>query len=205
MGAEEQARRSGPPVRVAGRADLDALTDAMWSAFREDPLWRWAFPDHLKLKPWWRMLIGSALRYPWVFVAGDFMAVSVWIPPDGHELTGQEEEQVAPLMDELAGSRGPELVDLLERFDASHPKHPPHFYLTLLGTRPEHRGGGVGVGLLAENLARIDGLGMPAYLESSNPANQARYERLGFEQIGEFSTPDASRVVATMWREPRPA
>ena len=61
------------------------------------------------------------------------------------------------------------------------------------------------MGLLAENLARIDELGMPAYLESSNPENRARYERLGFEQVGEFSTPDASRVVATMWREPRPA
>ena len=61
------------------------------------------------------------------------------------------------------------------------------------------------MGLLAENLARIDELGMPAYLESSNPANHARYERLGFERIGEFSTPDDSRVVATMWREPRSA
>ena len=93
-------------MRVAGRSDLDALTDALWSAFGEDPLWRWAFPEHRNLAPWWRMLIGSALRYPWVFVAGDFMAVSVWIPPDGHELTEQEEQQVAPLMDELAGPRG---------------------------------------------------------------------------------------------------
>jgi ribosomal protein S18 acetylase RimI-like enzyme len=96
------------------------------------------------------------------------------------------------------------VVELIERFEASHPKHPPHFYLSLIGTRPEHRGGGVGIGLLAENLARIDELGMPAYLESSNPENQGRYERLGFERIGEFATPDGRRAVATMWREPRP-
>ncbi len=44
---------------------------------------------------------------------------------------------------------------------------------------------------------------MPAYLESSNPANNARYERVGFERIGSFSTPDGSQTVATMWREPR--
>jgi GNAT superfamily N-acetyltransferase len=202
MATDDGAQRSGPPVRVAGPSDLDAVTDAMWSAFREDPLWKWAFPDHRKLAPWWRMLIASALRYPWVFVAGDFMAVSVWIPPDGHELTAEEEAQVAPLMDELAGPRGPEIVELVERFGASHPKHPPHFYLSLLGTRPEHRGAGIGMGLLAENLARIDELGMPAYLESSNPDNVGRYERLGFERIGEFSTPDGTRAVATMWREP---
>ncbi len=205
MGADGPAGQSGPPVRVADPSELDALTDAMWSAFREDPLWKWAFPDHRKLAPWWRMLIGSALRYPWVFVAGDFMAVSVWIPPGGHELTKLQEEQVAPLMDELAGSRGPEVVELIERFGASHPKDPPHFYLSLVGTRPEYRGAGVGVGLLAENLVRIDELGMPAYLESSNSENHARYERLGFERIDEFTTPDGSRAVATMWREPRPA
>ena len=204
MGADGPAQRPGVPVRVAGRSELARLTDALWSAFREDPLWKWAFPEHRNLAPWWHLLIGSALRYPWVFVAGDYMAASVWIPPDGRELTEQEEDQVEPLMVELAGPRAPEVIELVHRFDAAHPKDPPHYYLSLLGTRPEHRGGGVGMSLLAENLARIDELGMPSYLESSNPDNDARYERLGFERIGEFATPDGSRVVATMWREPQP-
>ena len=31
---------------------------------------------------------------------------------------------------------------------------------------------------------------MPAYLESSNPANVNRYRRLGFEPIGEIFVPD---------------
>jgi hypothetical protein len=55
--------------------------------------------------------------------------------------------------------------------------------------------------LLADNLEQIDAEGVPAFLESSNPANNARYERLGFRQVGEFSTPDGTRRVATMWRE----
>ena len=57
--------------------------------------------------------------------------------------------------------------------------------------------------LLADTLARIDEEGAPAYLESSNPANDARYERLGFLKVGEFSTPDGAHTVATMWREVR--
>ncbi len=44
---------------------------------------------------------------------------------------------------------------------------------------------------------------MPAYLESSNPANDRRYEALGFKRIGAFSTPDGQHSVSTMWREPR--
>jgi hypothetical protein len=38
------------------------------------------------------------------------------------------------------------------------------------------------MGLLAENLARMDELGMPTCLESSNRANYHRYERLGFTE-----------------------
>jgi GNAT superfamily N-acetyltransferase len=73
----------------------------------------------------------------------------------------------------------------------------------LLGTHPDHRGKGKGMGLLAENLAEIDELGMPAYLESSNRANDHRYERLGFELIGEFAAPGGEPTVGCMWREPR--
>jgi hypothetical protein len=57
--------------------------------------------------------------------------------------------------------------------------------------------------LLADNLARLDEEGAHAYLESSNPANDARYERVGFERVGECSTPDGAHTVATMWREAR--
>jgi hypothetical protein len=43
---------------------------------------------------------------------------------------------------------------------------------------------------------------MPAYLESTNPANDRRYEGVGFERVGEFSTPDGQHMVSTMWRGP---
>jgi hypothetical protein len=55
------------------------------------------------------------------------------------------------------------------------------------------------MGLLAENLARIDVLGLPAYLESSNPANDRRYERAGFVPHGRITTA-TGHSVTTMWR-----
>jgi hypothetical protein len=39
-------------------------------------------------------MIGSAIRYPWVWISGDYAAAAVWIPPDGSELTEDEEERV---------------------------------------------------------------------------------------------------------------
>jgi GNAT superfamily N-acetyltransferase len=188
--------------RIAKDEDLDGLTATLTAAFSDDPLWSWALPDPEKLEAWWRFLIQSALRYPCTWTLDDYAAVAVWIPPDGVELTEDEEDQREPLVRDLTGPRAGEVTELLERFDAAHPNGPPHYYLSLLGVHPAQRGQGLGMGLLAENLATIDREGAPAYLESSNSANDRRYERLGFSTVGSFTTPDDAVTVATMWRDP---
>jgi GNAT superfamily N-acetyltransferase len=195
-------------TRVATDADLDGLVATLTAAFAADPLWgRWAFPSSADLAVWWRYHLASALRRPCVWVRGDFAAVSVWVPPGETELTPEEEEGLGPLLDRLAGPRAPEIMRLLERFEAVHPSEPAHHYLSLLGTHPEHRGNGLGFGLLEQGLARRDSEGVPTYLESTNPDNTPRYERLGFRRVGEFTTPDGRRTITTMWRDakrPRP-
>lgn len=193
------------PTRIATDADLDALTATLTAAFQADPLWgSWAFPDARDLAVWWRFYIVNALRYRRVWVRGDCAAVSVWIPPGGTELSETDEKEVEPLLERLVGPRAPEIMRLVERFEASHPEEPPHYYLSLLGTHPDHRGRGLGMGLLAENLAGTDAEGIPTYLESTNPGNNPRYERLGFRRVGEFTTPDGERTVTTMWRDVEP-
>jgi GNAT superfamily N-acetyltransferase len=187
--------------RTATPSDLDGLTTTLTAAFATDPLWSWAFPDPDDLAVWWRFCIGSALRYPWVWIGGNYAAASVWIPPEGTELTQEEEDRVEPLIRDLIGPRCDHVMELLERFDASHPRERPHYYLSLLGIHPDFRGQGLGMALLVDNLKRMDAERVPAYLESSNPANNPRYERLGFRQVGEFTTPDGKRTVATMWRD----
>jgi GNAT superfamily N-acetyltransferase len=190
-------------TRIATEADLDGLTATLTAAFESDPLWgTWAFPDPEDLAVWWRFYLRSDLRYRCVWVRGDYAAASVWIPPAGTELTEEDEERLEPLLERLVGPRAPEIMELVERFDATHPREPPHFYLALLGTHPEYRGRGLGMGLLAENLASLgDAQGVPSYLESTNPNNNPRYERLGFRRVGEFTTPDGKRTVTTMWRD----
>ena len=104
---------------------------------------------------------------------------------------------------DLAGHRAAEVGELLDRFCQAHPKHEPHYYLSLLGTKDDHRGRGLGIALLEENLARIDGEHMPAYLESSNPNNNHRYEAVGFVSITSFEAPGGGPVVTGMWRASR--
>ena len=145
----------------------------------------------------------SALPYGHVWMTEDGGAASLWIPPGQPELSEEDEAQVEPLLRECVGAHADQVLTLLDRFDANHPHDTPHYYLSLLGTHPDHRGQGKGMALLAENLARIDEQGAPAYLESSNRANDHRYERLGFVQVGEFSAPHDGPTVACMWRDPR--
>ncbi|MFG2891836.1 GNAT family N-acetyltransferase [Streptomyces sp. NPDC048248] len=191
-------------ARIAGPADVDAVVETLTTAFFDDPLWGPAFPDPgrraRQAAVMWRLFVSSALRYPWTLVTRNAESAAVWIPPGGSELTSEEEEDGMKGL--LTGSASPEVAEgvlrICDQFAAARPSE-PHFCLTLLGTHDAHRGKGLGMGLLAESLARIDALGAPAYLESSNPANLARYERAGFAAHGRI-TVATGHVVTTMWR-----
>ena len=198
---------SGLSARIATPADLAAVTNTISRAFHEDPTWSWAFPDPIRRPEqyavFWGFMITGAMRYPWVLMTDEAEVASVWIPPGGTEIAQEAEAEVEPLLEDLVGARAAEVMELLERFDAAHPREEPHFYLSLLGTDPAHAGRGLGMALLAENLERIDQQGMPAYLESSNPGNNHRYERHGFAKVGEFFPPGSDIPVTAMWRDSR--
>jgi len=195
------------PVRSASPAELSALTETISLAFNDDPTWSWAFPDpelrRRQMPVFWSFMIEGALRYSWVLCTERYEAVAVWIPPGGTELAEEAEARLAPLLESLVGAHSEDVLELLARFEGAHPHDEPHYYLSLLGTHPDHRGQGIGMRLLAECLARIDEEHMACYLESSNPANNHRYERLGFAALGEFYPPGEPVPVTTMWRDAR--
>lgn len=149
-------------VAPAGSVDAPMLIDTIAGAFLSDPTWSWAFPDPDIRRRWWKLCIDGALRFPWVLKTDGYEAVSVWIPPSGTEFSHDDEQQIPDLLTGFVGSRASEVAELLRRFGEAHPRKEPHYYLSLLGTREEHRGRGLGMALLKENLARIDAARMPA-------------------------------------------
>jgi GNAT superfamily N-acetyltransferase len=191
------------PVVPATRPEAPQVVEVVRAAFLEDPTWSWAFPDPGARLRWWTLCIEQALRYPWVLRSAGYEAVSIWIPPDGTEFSSEAEARLPDLLAALAGARAPEVTELLGRFAKAHPRHIPHHYLSLLATADQHRGRGLGIALLRENLARIDLEGSPAYLESSNPRNDPRYQALGFVPVSRFQAPGGGPVVTGMWRQGR--
>jgi GNAT superfamily N-acetyltransferase len=193
-------------MRVATASDIEPIVATITTAFFNDPLWGPAFPDERlraeQAAVLWRLCVTSALRYPWTLVTAGAEAAAVWIPPGGTELTEQEGDSLEELLSRSAGAASAQSVmGIFDQLEAAHPDE-PCFYLSLLGVHDDHRGRGLGMGLLAESLARIDALAAPAYLESSNPVNNARYESVGFVARDRITTA-TGHVVTTMWRPAR--
>jgi GNAT superfamily N-acetyltransferase len=194
-------------ARHASAADIDLVTSIISPAMAHDPLWEHAFarPDGRTVDhaAFWRVFVAGALRYPCSWVTVGEEATAVWIPPDGIEMTPEQEQHLAEVAADQLGPAADDYLELLSRFTAAHPLVKPHYYLTLLATHPLHWGKGIGMRLLAHNLELVDAEHLPAYLESSNPSNTRRYAAVGFEPRGEFRYPREGPMVTTMWRPAR--
>lgn len=63
--------------------------------------------------------------------------------------------------------------------EVAHPAE-PHWYLSLLGVDPPHRGHGVGMALLRSWLELVDQDDLPGYLETDSLTNVGFYQSVGF-------------------------
>ena len=194
-------------ARVATEADYERVVGTIAAAFYDDPLWSWVFPDPEARTEQQATMFGfyveSALPNGTVRVADDHASAAiVYTAPGKPELSEETEARIEPFLTGALGPRAPAVLQTLERFEAAVPSGPPFYYVSFLGTHPDARGRGLGMGLLDEVCARADDEGTPTYLESTNPDNNRRYERHGFERRTDFWTPDDRHVVTTMWREP---
>jgi GNAT superfamily N-acetyltransferase len=192
---------------VVGADDVDAAAEIVTGAFLTDPLWSWAFPLDVadredRMRRLWRLFLRGAVPHGWVFTDASRRTTSVWIPPGRPELPADETDPFDVVLERTVGDCAERVAMLMDEFDAQHPHEPASYYLSLWATHASARGTGLGTGLIRHDLARLDALGMPAYLESSNAANDGLYAHLGFELHGRISVPGGPPVT-TMWRDPR--
>ena len=193
-------------TRSATKRDVDVITRCISLAFATDPVWEPALrradgrTDHHEA--YWRRFVAAAVDQGTAFMTDGGEAVAVWVPPGGAELPPAGTAALdAFLEDNLDADGVVAMHALFERFEASRAPLDQHYYLSLLATHPDHRGRGVGQALLADNLTAWDDAGVPAYLESTNPANDHRYARAGFRSIGGFETVIDAAWVNAMWRD----
>jgi ribosomal protein S18 acetylase RimI-like enzyme len=132
-------------------------------------------------------------------VGGEFEGVAYWLPAGVDFDFGPLEEYLRRTME---ANRRDELFSLFEQMDGYQIQE-PHWHLTKIGVDPARQEHGIGSALMQHRLAACDEEGLPAYLESSNPANLPFYERHGFEVLGEIQAGSSPKLFP-MLRSPDP-
>jgi GNAT superfamily N-acetyltransferase len=187
-------------VTAVSAPDRPRVVADLHAAFMRDPVLSWVFPDEAKRRRYGRHYFEMQARR---LVPGGL----AWRADGGGALwAGAGRWRESPLEALRLGAaslrglwpHGGRVARGLLGIESRHPRE-PHLYLAVLGVRPEQQGQGLGTALLQPGISEADRLGLPAYLESSNPRNVPLYERHGFEVTEEVQLPSGPPVWL-MWR-----
>ncbi len=188
-----------PQVRRATHDDRAVALRTIVRAFEEDPLLRFFFPDDhayaVGAPAFFGFLLDIRLDGGEVFVADDGLAVALWTPPGGLELSDEEIDR------RWEGDVSPRLHETEEDADRSvreGPRTDRPGGSTSVPRRPrdhpDHRGRGLARAVLDPVFTRDDADGMPSHLETCTPANLPFYARFGFDVFAETTIEDGPRL-----------
>ena len=196
-------------IRAARPDDIDALAALLTRAFAEDPVLDWF------LRPWSRrraahlffaQVLADGLPHGGVRLDAAGTACAVWLPPDTPPAAGGIGAVLRSYIWMLRVASPFHISRLKAIIRVSEEIYPPEacYYLSFIGSVPEARGSGSASALIGEMLSLADDAGMPAFLETADPANIAYYQRFGFKVTGQARLPLDGPTLNLMWREARP-
>ncbi|RIV39728.1 GNAT family N-acetyltransferase [Micromonospora radicis] len=173
-------------VRVATPADRPQVVAGLVAAFVGDPVLRHLFPDPADYPRFAAAFFGHLfdrrVGLGTVWTIGPGASTAMWQPPttEGH---ADDDLRAALPADALARMRAYD--------EAVHDALPtePYWYLGVLGTRPDRAGRRFGRTVMSIGLGRAAAEGLPAVLETSNPANVEFYRRAGWQVVHTVDDP----------------
>lgn len=169
------------PVRDARIDELDSVIALLDLAFEHDPFVGWLTRGNAEARRRYVTLVTRRLVAPRgrIFVDDSLRAVALWMPPGAWNLPIGAQLRMLPTLTRVVGAR--RLFGVARVSAAIEEGRPEaHWYLALVGTRPEARGAGLGAAVVEAGVRLAKEDGVPALLETSNLANVRWYERFGF-------------------------
>ena len=198
-----------PAVERLTETQIFEAARTLANAFQNDPLEMYVFPDpneRAQRSPAQLcVLVREGYLHGEVFTTAGLTGVSVWMPPGRVTTADQAAQsgfrQLPQLMGDEAFMRFGRVLDYLS--DA-HSRGIPeeHWYLGVVGVRPELQGRGHGHALLKPIMARADAEGVPICLDTAQPRVKSFYERLGFRPVLETVDPTSGLRFWTYQRDP---
>ena len=170
-------------VTATAPSDAEQAIGVIVLAFGTDPAARWTYADPQQYLTHFPTIVqafgGRAFAHGTGHHVSGFAGAALWLPPG---VAPDEQALTAIVRASVPAARHAEVFGVFEQMGRHHP-HEPHWYLPLIGVDPLHQGRGLGSALLQHALRQCDRDHVPAYLESSNPANTPLYERHGFKVL----------------------
>lgn len=175
------------------RGQEDSAAAALTASHANYPAFTAVFPDRARrlraLRPFFRVTVHDAIPFGSVHAAVDgpvVQAVAVWLPPGAFPWSRGRKARSLPAMLRVLAAY-PRAFPAFTRYGANaerrHPRDEPHWYLEVLGVRPEFQRRGLGSLLIRPVVARADEQGVACFLETSDRANVAYYEQFGFSVV----------------------
>jgi GNAT superfamily N-acetyltransferase len=179
---------------------LPAVTETLALAFYDDPVVSWCVEDGSRRRQLNPAVFGavaeSYLAYNETYAVDEGISTALWAPPGA-----ADDEELPGLLGEILEDAAERLFKVFGLMAETHPVE-PHYYLFLLGTRPEWQGRGLGSSLMAPVLQTCDRDRVPAYLEATSERNVPLYLRHGFDVTADIQVPGGQRMWP-MWRTPK--
>lgn len=198
-------------TRRATLNDATRISHLLAASFSRDPIFNWMTRTNGRAEALNRffhwVLRERAIPLGETWMTSDGYAAAAWIAPHAEAKPDnfRDEIRLFSVLMSLTGiarfARGAAMAKAMEH---AHPPE-PYFYLAFVGVAPRFQGSGLGRALLEKTLARVDAVGMPAFLENSNPRNIQLYERLGFRVTREIKARKDAPPLFAMLRPGRNA
>jgi ribosomal protein S18 acetylase RimI-like enzyme len=176
-----------PEVTVATPADRALVVSSLVAAFPKDPVLRYLFPDEETYPQYAAAFFGhlfdKRVQKGTVWTIEGGASTAIWEPPTAKDASSDDALFAQMPADALARVRA---------YDrAVHAAFPtsPSWYLGVLATHPDCAGRRWGHAVMSTGLRRAAADGLPAVLETSNPANVEMYRRAGWRVVRTVTEP----------------
>jgi ribosomal protein S18 acetylase RimI-like enzyme len=174
-------------ITLATPADRERVIGSLVAAFANDPVLRHLFPDDATYPRYAAAFFGhlfdKRVRQKTIWTIGRGGSVAMWDAPAAKDAPATED---GPPDASLATLLPADALARVNSYDeALHAALPPtpFWYLGVLGTHPDHAGRRWGHAVMRAGLRRAAEDGLPAILETGNPANVEVYRRAGWEVL----------------------
>jgi ribosomal protein S18 acetylase RimI-like enzyme len=200
---------SDKTVAVLSMENLDGATETMSRAFRDDPLWRYVFPNteerqKAQARFFHAILTLSISKQQSYGIGTPPVGVAVWnfpgqprVPLSFTAIVRLGQLAFSPFA--IAAFQVRRIFAQFERMRKSYAPE-PHYYLQTIGIRPDFQGQGLASRLIHPFLEKADANGTNSYTETMTLSNVSLYEHFGFKCVEQYTVPKTQLRIWALYR-----